>query len=182
MQSDEVYGPREDTWLLLSALEGVDVVGKRVLDMGTGSGALAHACAGSGAEVLAVDIGLEAIVRTHEEARRRGLEIAVIRGDLSSSLAGRFDLVLFNPPYLPSRTISDRTVDGGRDGAMVIRRFLAELPDRLLPNGAALILLSSMNHSSLFKEFPNLHFEAVKKCSLWMEELTVFAVRPAHAA
>ncbi len=54
-------------------------------------------------------------------------------------------------------------VDGGRYGAEVIRRFLAELPDRLDSGAAALILLSSRNQPSrLFGEFPDIRFEPVK--------------------
>lgn len=176
--ADEVYEPREDTWLLLSALEDMDVAGKRILDMGTGSGALAHACATKGGEVLAVDLSREAVIRTGAEAQRRGLEVEVVRGDLFSALEGRFDFIVFNPPYLPSQTLSDRAVDGGPDGTVVLHRFLEELSDHLGGRGLALILLSSLNDpSKLFKYFPHFEFEPIKTRSLFLEELIVFRVR-----
>lgn len=173
----EVYEPREDTWLLQSALQDTDIMGKTVLDMGTGSGVLAHACAARGGNVLAVDLSREAVILTRAEAERRGLDIDVLRGDLFSALGEHFNLIVFNPPYLPSRTMSDLAVDGGPDETAVLRRFLESLPDHLSRGGVALILLSSLNEPlKLFKEFPHLEFAPVKTRSLFLEELIVFRV------
>jgi release factor glutamine methyltransferase len=75
----------------------------------------------------------------------------VIRTDLTSGLRGPFDLILFNPPYLPTSAeeqIDDwleYALDGGITGREVIERFLSEVPLLLSPEGRVLLLISSLN-------------------------------------
>jgi len=108
-----VYAPREDSLLLLQAISNLAVEGKKVLDVGTGSGILALFCAMRGGNVTGSDIDETAVKETERVARALGLRLSLVVSDLFASIQGRFDLVLFNPPYLPSKNIEDRTVDGG---------------------------------------------------------------------
>jgi release factor glutamine methyltransferase len=81
-------------------------------------------------------------------ARNAGAE--VVRADLFAGIRGPFDLVLFNPPYLPTQPderIDDwleYALDGGENGRMVIERFAQNVGDILAPGGRILLLISSL--------------------------------------
>lgn len=139
-----VYPVEADTLLMLEAAREECRTDDRVLEVGTGSGHIAaslHPLVGC---ILAVDINPHAA----HAARRRGLD--VVRTDLFAGLRGRFDLVLFNPPYLPTspeERIDDwleYALDGGPDGRRTITRFLGGLREVLAPRGRALLLVSAL--------------------------------------
>jgi release factor glutamine methyltransferase len=139
----QVYQPEADTYLLLrSALSEVRS-GDRVLEIGTGSGTVAAGLPAT-AHVIATDINPHATSCSHS----RGVE--VIRTDLGAGLKGTFDLILFNPPYLPTgpeERIDDwleHALDGGPDGRFVIGRFAAEIGRILAPRGRILLLVSGL--------------------------------------
>jgi release factor glutamine methyltransferase len=95
-----VYAPQADTYLLARALraEGVGA-GMDVLDVGTGSGALALLAAGLGARVAATDISWRAVAAARINAVRTGRRVQVRRGDLTDPVGTRrFDVVVSNPP------------------------------------------------------------------------------------
>jgi release factor glutamine methyltransferase len=100
--------PRPETEVVvercLTRLEGV--ARPRVLDVGTGSGAIALAIADElpGVEVIGVDRSVEALSLAVENAARTGLDgrVELRRGDLLAGLDGQFDLVVSNPPYVPA--------------------------------------------------------------------------------
>ena len=143
MTHPEVYAPAEDTWLLLRAAIKECRDGERVLEIGCGSGAVSGALS-QRARVLATDINPHAV----REARDRGVE--AIRTDLFSGICGRFDLVLFNPPYLPTDPDErmddwlEYALDGGPDGRATISRFLSGVGGVLAPAGRVLLLVSSL--------------------------------------
>ena len=95
-------------------------------------------------DVVATDINPHAIFC----AQQKGVE--VVRTDLFSGIRGAFDLVLFNPPYLPTMTeerIDDwleYALDGGITGREVIGRFADSVSGVLAPGGRILLLLSSL--------------------------------------
>ncbi|MDI6884414.1 MAG: MoaD family protein [Hadesarchaea archaeon] len=147
----DVYEPAEDTFLLA---ENLDVRrGERTLELGTGCGILAILAAKAGARVTATDINPAALecaranVAAHGVADRIGFRL----GDLFEPVAGkRFNLVIFNPPYLPIPdqdsigTPLDLAWEAGPDGRAVINRFLNELPEHLAPSSRALFVQSSL--------------------------------------
>lgn len=150
-----VYPLREDSLLLASSARVER--GERVLEVGCGSGLAALSAARRGARVLASDLNPYALRMVREEAAARGLRVDVARADLFGGL-GRFEVVLCNPPYLPSdedSRESDRweraAVDGGRDGHVWVARFLRELPEHLRPGGRAYLLVASLPSSPVRK-------------------------------
>lgn len=143
MTHPQVYPPQEDTYLLLQAARREVRGGERVLEVGCGSGYIAAALAPL-VSVFATDINPHAVCET----RAKGIETA--RADLLDGIRGPFDIVIFNPPYLPTlpgERIDDwleRALDGGEDGTKVIGRFATQVQRVLAAGGCVLLLLSSL--------------------------------------
>jgi release factor glutamine methyltransferase len=142
-----VYAPREDTELLLPFARAGP--GRSVLDIGTGSGRLALEAARSGSRAVATDRNPAALQVVRRAALSEGLHVDLVRTDLADGL-GRFDRIVANPPYLPTRREErdpdpwvNLALDGGPDGCHVLRRIVAILPDHLAPRGRAFLLTSS---------------------------------------
>lgn len=127
-------------------------VGARVLEVFTGSGAVAVSAAQEGAaEVTVVDVSRRALASAWINARRNGVRVRARRGDLFAPVAGeRFDLILANPPYVPSphdelpRAGASRAWEGGGDGRLLLDRLCAEAPAHLAPGGTLLLVQSSI--------------------------------------
>ena len=142
---ENVYYPREDSILMAKALENLEIKGKSVLEVGCGSGFLSIIAAKNGAHVTAVDINAEAVKTAKANAEANGCNIETIQSDLFSSVKGKFDLIIFNPPYLPVEAgENDPTYAGGKSGREVIERFINMTNGHLKPNGRVLIVISSL--------------------------------------
>ena len=142
--NEQVYQPEEDTILLYETAKREVRAEDRVLEIGTGSGFIAAGMKKISNHVTATDINPYACL----SARTCGLE--VIRTDLFSGLCGHFDLILFNPPYLPTKKEErlddwlEYALDGGEDGRETIRNFAEQLGTVLSKTGRCLILISSL--------------------------------------
>ncbi len=173
-KSERVYVPSDDTFLMIDALNTLQLRGKQVLDVGTGSGILGLMCAKMGARVTLTDIEDLTLEKVKTTARSLNLTIEALRSDIFSNLEGKFDVVVFNPPYLPSGEIKDAAVDGGNEGRRLIDRFLTELPRHLKEDGYALLLVSSVNDPrAIMDSHPELTFTIVTSRSIFFEELLV---------
>lgn len=146
-----MYRPGSDS-LLLAAEVAVRVrPADRVLDVFTGSGIQAiTAAVGGAAEVLAIDVSRAAMLSVVVNSRLNGVNVRPLRGELFQPVAGRrFDLILANPPFVPSAAEpgrvrgAARAWEGGADGRRLLDPFLRELPDHLAPGGRVLIVHSS---------------------------------------
>lgn len=140
-----VYGPAEDSELLVEAAVELVRPTDLVLEVGTGSGHVAAAVVReTGATVYASDINPHAC----EQAASRGLE--TLRATLTQGFRpGVFDWVLFNPPYLPAPETSwgdwmSAALTGGTDGMAVIDPFLAGVSEVLRADGEVLMVASSL--------------------------------------
>lgn len=148
-----VYGPQDDTALLAEALRAEPVPqSAEVLDLGTGTGALAIAAARRGARVTAVDVSWRAVLCARLNTRLAGLPVRVLRGDLLAPTGGRsYDLILSNPPYVPAglstapKRGAARAWDAGRDGRLLLRRICRQTPWRLRPGGVLLLVHSALS-------------------------------------
>jgi len=140
----QVYSPAEDTYLLLKAAQDEIRPGDRVLEVGTGNGGIAIALGPAASLCIATDIN------PHAAAQALAQGVDVVRTDLCAGLYGPFDLVIFNPPYLPTQPEErlddwlEYALDGGTDGRSVIRRFAADVRRVLAPSGRVLLLISSL--------------------------------------
>ncbi|MFJ7083962.1 HemK2/MTQ2 family protein methyltransferase [Streptomyces griseus] len=148
-----VYRPQEDTHLLAAAMrrEGIRT-GMDVLDLCTGSGALALHAARLGARVTAVDISRRAVASARLNTVLARLPVTVRRGDLLHALPGRtFDAVVSNPPYVPAPGLmvrgrrAARSWDAGLDGRMVLDRICDGALAALRPGGLLLLVQSGLS-------------------------------------
>lgn len=124
-----------------------------VLDMGTGSGVCAVFAARYARRVVAVDINPEAVRCAGINARLNHLEhkIDIRHGDLFAPVGTeRFDIVLFNPPFVLGTPRNDR--DRAWRSNDVAERFAAGLGAHLKPGGFALVLLSTFGDAQVFLE------------------------------
>lgn len=148
-----VYAPQADTWLLLHALGDEDVAGRSVLEIGTGTGAAAVEAARRGARVTAVDIAWRAVWAARVNARINGVSVTVRHGDADAGAdvaPGSTDVVLSNPPYVPSAPGrrsphgAARAWEGGPDGRAVVDRVCATARRVLRPGGTLLMVHSEL--------------------------------------
>ncbi len=131
-----------------SVLDAALLAGRDVLDIGTGSGICALVAARHARRVVAVDVSRAAVRCAHVNAHLNNLEgrVQIRHGDLFAPVRGeRFDLILFNPPFLLGAPRDERDAAWrSPDAAM---RFAAGLDEHLAPGGSALLLLSSFGNA-----------------------------------
>lgn len=148
--------PRNDTETLceqaLARMQGRE----RVLDLCTGTGALAIAIAlrFPGAQVTAADISADALDVARQNIADTGARVTLRQGDLFAAAAGeRFDIIVSNPPYITAEEMADLQPEvcreptlalyGGLDGLDFYRRIAREAPDYLSPGGWLLLEIGS---------------------------------------
>jgi release factor glutamine methyltransferase len=148
-----VLRPPSDCHLLIDVMRERDLArDAAVLDVFTGSGALAIAAALAGArDVSAVDISRRAVLNARLNAALNRVRVRAMRGDLFAPVIdARFELILANPPYIPSETDDlprrgpARAWDAGTHGRALLDRLCTEVAPRLMPGGAVMIVQSSL--------------------------------------
>ncbi len=154
------YAPAEDSWLLAQAIEkqAKNVNEKKCLDMGCGNGIQTAALLANGAaHVTCVDVNPDALRTTRTIVGKYFGSQKQTTRYVSSFLFENvnketFDVVVFNPPYVPSEKIKWAEVDGGKKGREIIDAFLDTLNTHLEKNGFCLLLQSSLNSLYLSKK------------------------------
>lgn len=169
---DSVYFPEEDSELMAEAIEQLQIKNKKVLEVGCGSGFLSILMSHMGAVVDAVDKNPKALEATRQNSDG---SIRCFQSDLFSNVRGWYDLIIFNPPYLPDES-DDIRYSGGLSGRNTIDKFISQAKDFLNKNGFILLLISSLTDEKevldLFKKY-NFKTEIVKRKKIQWEELTV---------
>ena len=164
-----IYEAREDSFLLMKHIK--DYAKGEILDIGTGSGILAKEASNYG-NVLAVDIDQDALDLVKK------LGIRTKKSDLFSNVKESFDLIIFNPPYLPEDQEEDedskKITTGGKNGYELIERFFSQVKKYLKKDGKILIVFSSLT-GDVFKimEKYGFEFRILEKEKLFFEELYV---------
>jgi release factor glutamine methyltransferase len=164
-----VYEPREDSYLLARVVQE-HAFGK-VLDLGTGTGIQGITAALKGCKVTFADIDQNSLECAERNARLNCVEGEFVRSDIFSCIKGRFNTIIFNPPYLESSGIGDVALDGGAGGRLLIERFLDGYKEHLMADHIVLLLESSIN--SYEKDVKRLKAEIVGKEHYFFEDLVV---------
>ena len=174
-----IYQPREDSYLL--AKHVAKHAKGSVLDMGIGSGkqAIAAAKLRDVKSVLAVDVQKSVVEHCRKTIISR--KIRFRRSNLFENVAGKFDTIIFNPPYLPMEPgHKDIALEGGKKGYEVLERFFNDVNEHLKPEGIILVLFSSLTNKNKVHEFIEdnlLEFIELDKEKLFMEELYVYLIK-----
>jgi release factor glutamine methyltransferase len=181
---ERVLVPRADTEILVEialARTRDRSVGRRYLDLCTGSGCVAISLAKErpGCQVFAVDASEAALEVARENGVRLGaaFQVAWLAGDLYEPLASlghiAFDLVTANPPYIPEAELASLPLDirgfeprlalsGGEDGLAVLRRIVAGAPRFLRPGGVLAVEMGMGQASRVQALFEEARFAEVK--------------------
>ena len=134
---------------------------ERVLEIGTGGGAIAVACAMAfpGATVDAVDISDDALALARENCIAHGVvdRVRLLSSDVYDGVDGRYDLIVSNPPYVDAATMATLDpeflheprigLEAGADGLDCVRRILAGAGDRLRPGGVLVCEVGASCHA-----------------------------------
>lgn len=149
-----VLVPRPDTetlveWTLEKLAGNGQSAGARVLDLGTGSGAIALALKENlpGLDVTAVDASAQALSVARINAERHSLPVHFILGNWFENVSGHFDLIASNPPYIASAdphlaALQHEPLEAlaaGDDGLNDLRRIIDQAPAHLHPQGWLLL-------------------------------------------
>ncbi len=185
----EVYKPAEDTFLLIDSIKLS--VGDTVFEAGSGTGLIAIYCSSLGANVVCCDINpiaVELIKKNYllnQNLLRGNIDVRI--GSLFSVLNYKdsFDVIVFNPPYLPTIKEDlvggsgwfDTAVSGGIDGLNIIKRFIDQVSGFLKKNGRIYFVFSSLSDKDKLKiiiEKNNFIFEIVNSCRFDDETIYVY--------
>ncbi|MEE9564548.1 MAG: HemK2/MTQ2 family protein methyltransferase [Candidatus Hydrothermarchaeaceae archaeon] len=144
----KVYRPSDDSFLLADNVRTKE--NERVLDMGTGCGIQGIIASKIGATVTSSDISEEALKCARKNAELNGTDITFVKSDLFGDIEEEFDLIMFNPPYLPTEPLDyddelKTSWDGGDTGREITDRFIEGLKDHLTKNGRVLLIQSSIS-------------------------------------
>lgn len=140
-----VLCPRPETELLVE--EVLSKNGKDILDLCTGSGAIAISVANNThANITASDISRKALFVAQKNAKKHNLQIQFVKSNLFNNIKGQFDIIVSNPPYIPSKDCLNLDVevknfdpkislDGGADGLDFYRQIAIQSKRHLKVNG-----------------------------------------------
>src|SRR3989344_5359 len=176
-----IYEPAEDSYLLEKYVQRLAF--GRVLDVGTGSGiqALAALKNHDVGEVVAVDINPEAVSHLKDKIRLDHIrKINAVQSDLFENVSGKFNTIIFNPPYLPQDNgLEDPAVYGGRKGWEISERFFKEVSKCLAPEGKIFFLFSTLTNKNKIEEFVRdnlLEFKELDRQKISFETLYVYEI------
>jgi len=170
-----MYQPAEDSFLLSDSIkEYLTNKNKsiKVLDLGTGSGIQAETCKSLGFDnILAADIDSESLDFVSKK------RIKTIKSNLFSKIKEKFDLIIFNPPYLSEyKHDKEKDTSGGKKGDETILSFLNQARKHLTKDGNILLLLSSLTPKKQINKITKKYYQKKKiaEKKLFFETLEVW--------
>ena len=175
---ERVLIPRPETEELAVLTINAAEEGNHILDLCTGSGAIAIAVYkelekyNRKCKVTAVDVSADALELAKENAQLNGAEIRFVESDLFTKLRGRFDIIVTNPPYIPTevvdglqREVKDHeprlALDGGADGLDIYRRIAEEAKKYLVRGGTLIMEVGEGEAAEVVKLFKGISYSMV---------------------
>jgi len=182
------YLPSDDTFLLLDTLKKEITNNNKynkALELGFGSGVISLYIYDFVNNIDCSDINLEVINYFKEVKKKYNLEkINVIHSDLFENISNKYDLIIFNPPYVPSEEINRKdtsclATDGGTNGTKIINKFINNLNKVFKKESVCYLLISSLNNikdvEKLCKE-NNFRVKIINRKKLFFEELIILKI------
>jgi len=166
LSKNEQYLPAEDTFFIAKHLK--NETGKIALDIGTGTGYLAKTLLANFPFVIATDIDFKSLKNQNPKIPN------CICCNSVDPIRCEFDLVVCNMPYLPSKRISDQTVDGGKEGLEIPFKIIKSAKNCIKKEGKFLFLTSSLaNYQELIEKTKRQGFNVriIARKKLFFEEL-----------
>ena len=205
-----IYTPEEDSYLLLEYINkkiaelNKDII---LLEMGVGSGMISIALSSKVKKIYAVDVDEESIDFVKKEIREINTErynnmlnnpkiigtnklepiknITLIKSDLFNKISKnlRFDIIAFNPPYLPDDKKIEKVtaLHGGKQGNEIIINFLEQAKEFLALDGEIILLFSSLSkRNKILKKAKHLGYDykLIAKKRIFFEQLYVYCFKP----
>jgi len=192
-----VYLPSDDTYLMLDALEQEIIkqnkTYNRAIELGSGNAFLSLAIYNNITEISATDINPIAIDYLLNVKEKYNLEkMKILYSNLFESIdpKDKYDLIVFNPPYVPTEELTEDNdldeingynlaVNGGENGRKIIDKFIEQLPKHLNEKGDCFLLVSSLNNPLEVIENlkqKNLNAKIIDSKKLFFEELFVLKI------
>ena len=177
---ERVLIPRPETEELVMLCVGAAEEGHSILDLCTGSGAIAIAVykelekSNRKVNVTAVDVSDDALALAKENAELNGADIKFVKSNMFTRIRARYDIIVSNPPYIPSkdidglqREVKDHepriALDGGEDGLDFYRIIAKELPKYLNRNGMLIMEVGNGEAEQIVKLFKNCSYSMIFK-------------------
>ncbi len=179
----EIYLPAEDTYLLLETIkQKIDSKKNNCLEIGFGNGIISLELYDKCKQLTCVDINPKAIKYLEQIKKKYDLKnMKIIKSNLFEKInKQKFDLIIFNPPYVPSEQIEDISTDGGKYGREIIISFINQLPKHLKKQGKCYLLVSSLNNIRYIKKQikkNKLQQKIVNQQKLFFETLYVLEIK-----
>lgn len=146
--NEHVLIPRQDTEILVEEVLKRVKKNMIILDMCTGSGCIIVSIKGKSADVTAYasDISKEALTVAKENAKKNKTEISFIQSNLFDTIQGKYDIIVSNPPYIPTKVVQELmeevkehepviALDGKEDGLYFYREIIRSAGEYLNPKG-----------------------------------------------
>lgn len=172
-----MYLPSDDTLLLIDSINGYS--GFSALEIGVGAGDVCTKLKTNFDFVVGVDIDIEAIRYCKNNIKS---QITWICCDVVSCITGKFDLIVSNPPYLPSEKtcdIKDITIYGGKNGVEMTIKFIQDSLSLLKHDGKIIFVVSSIGDTNKLDKFirdNKLEKKIINEKKLFFEFLYVYEI------
>ncbi|MBQ7769850.1 MAG: peptide chain release factor N(5)-glutamine methyltransferase [Clostridia bacterium] len=178
---ERVLIPRPETEEMVMMVVGAAEAGNSILDLCTGSGAIAIAAFkelekyNREVKMTAVDISADALEVAKKNAKlNNARDIKFIQSDVFEKVRGKFDIIVSNPPYIPPETLKTLqrevrdyeprlALDGGEDGLDFYRRIAQDAPKRLVRGGMLIMEVGEGEAKKVVKLFKNCSYSMIVK-------------------
>jgi len=158
-----IYHPDEDStsrFILKELVRSVGQLGDKVLDVGTGCGAIGVTLASLGKRVTVTDIDPVAVACAQGNAVANGVEVTALQSDMLDGVEDRgFDLIVFNAPLLDKPIEHPTELIACDTGGVLLRRLLDEAPGYLAPGGILAFLASNLGNRAAIEGSPAYHYQ-----------------------